>query len=189
MDGLAERLVGTWLLEAYVSDEPDGTVREPFGPDATGVLVYLPDGRMAVQVMDPRRPRWARGADGDERRAQVAAAAEGYIAYAGRFEVEDGPPAVVVHHVEISLVRRTGSAGRSGGSQRSTATAWSSAPSRSTSGAGPRSRACAGAARAEGEAVGRGRMVCAWSTPRSRSTSPRPAWATRSRPTRPTTRR
>jgi hypothetical protein len=104
VDGLAERLVGTWLLEAYVSDEPDGTVREPFGPDATGVLVYLPDGRMAVQVMDPRRPRWARGADGDERRAQVAAAAEGYIAYAGRFEVEDGPPAVVVHHVEISLV-------------------------------------------------------------------------------------
>src|SRR3712207_7628842 len=48
---LFRSLVGTWLLEAYVSDEPDGTVREPFGPDATGVLIYLPDGRMAVQVM------------------------------------------------------------------------------------------------------------------------------------------
>ena len=104
MDGLAAALVGTWVLEAYVSDEPDGTVREPFGPDATGVLIYLPDRRMAVQVMDPRRPRWARRAAPDERRAQVAAAAEGYIAYAGRFEVEEGPPAVVVHHVEISLV-------------------------------------------------------------------------------------
>lgn len=103
-DGLAGRLVGTWLLEGYLSDEPDGTVREPFGPDATGVLIYLPDGRMAVQVMDPRRPRWTRGAGDDERRAQAAAAAEGYIAYAGRFEVEEGPPAVVVHHVEISLV-------------------------------------------------------------------------------------
>ena len=59
---LAERLVGAWILESYEADDPDGTVRTPFGPDATGLLVYGADGRMTVQVMDPRRPRWERRA-------------------------------------------------------------------------------------------------------------------------------
>jgi hypothetical protein len=67
---------------------------------ATGVLVYGADGRMSVQVMDPRRPRWGREASDAER----SAGARGYIAYAGRFEVEESDPPVVVHHVEISLV-------------------------------------------------------------------------------------
>ena len=59
---LAERLVGAWVLESYEADDPDGTVRTPFGPDATGLLVYGADGRMTVQVMDPRRPPWERRA-------------------------------------------------------------------------------------------------------------------------------
>jgi hypothetical protein len=59
---------------------------------------------MTVQVMDPRRPRWERRAPEDERRAQVTAAADGYIAYAGRFEVEETAVPTVIHHVEISLV-------------------------------------------------------------------------------------
>jgi len=68
---LAERLVGAWVLESYEADDPDGTVRTPFGPDATGLLVYGADGRMTVQVMDPRRPPWERRAvtpDGDRLR-------------------------------------------------------------------------------------------------------------------------
>jgi lipocalin-like protein len=104
MTGLAARLVGTWLLEAYEAEDPDGTVSAPFGPDATGLLVYGADGRMAVQVMDPRRPRWDRRASEADRRAQVTAAADGYIAYAGRFEVEETPVPTVLHHVEWSLV-------------------------------------------------------------------------------------
>ena len=101
---LAERLVGAWILESYEAHDPDGTVRTPFGLDAAGLLVYGADGRMTVQVMDPRRPRWERRAPEDERRAQVTAAADGYIAYAGRFEVEETAVPTVIHHVEISLV-------------------------------------------------------------------------------------
>jgi hypothetical protein len=59
---------------------------------------------MAVQVMDPRRPRWKRRAPDAARRAQMSAAADGYIAYAGRYEVEETAAPIVVHHVEISLV-------------------------------------------------------------------------------------
>jgi hypothetical protein len=103
-DRLADRLVGPWILEAYEAEDPDGSVRAPFGPAPAGLLVYGPDGRMTVQVMDPRRPPWERRADGDERLRQMGAAADGYIAYAGRFDVEEDPVPTVVHHVEISLV-------------------------------------------------------------------------------------
>jgi hypothetical protein len=101
---LAERLVGAWVLEVYEAEDPDGTLREPFGPAPVGLLVYGADGRMAVQVMDPRRPRWERRAPEAARRAQMSAAADGYIAYAGRYEVEETAAPTVVHHVEISLV-------------------------------------------------------------------------------------
>jgi hypothetical protein len=102
---LAARLVGAWVLETYEAEDPDGTVREPFGPAPLGLLVYGADGRMAVQAMDLRRPRWERHASEAERRAQITAGADGYIAYAGRYEVEaGGGPPTVVHHVEISLV-------------------------------------------------------------------------------------
>ena len=101
---LRERLVGAWVLESYEARDPDGTTREPFGPEAAGLLVYGADGRMTVQVMDPRRPRWEREPTEVERQAERAAAADGYIAYAGRFEVEEGEEPFVVHHVEITLV-------------------------------------------------------------------------------------
>jgi hypothetical protein len=101
---LAARLVGAWVLETYVAEDPDGTLREPFGPAPVGLLVCGADG-LAVQVMDPRRPRWERRVPEAERRADLTAGAEGYIAYAGRYEVEaDGGTPTVVHHVEISLV-------------------------------------------------------------------------------------
>ena len=101
---LHERLVGSWVLESYEARDPDGAVHEPFGPAPVGLLVYGADGRMAVQAMDPRRPRWTRDASEDQRRAERTAAADGYIAYAGRFEVQDGEEPVVVHHVETSFV-------------------------------------------------------------------------------------
>ena len=102
---LAARLVGAWVLEAYEAEDADGIVRQPFGPAPVGLLVYGADGRMAVQVMDPRRPRWERRVAEAERRAQMTAGADGYIAYAGRYEVEaDGGAPTIVHHVEISLV-------------------------------------------------------------------------------------
>ena len=101
---LFERLVGSWALDSYEARDPDGTVHEPFGPEPAGLLVYGADGRMTVQAMDPRRPSWDRDAADEQRSAERTTAVDGYIAYAGRFEVEDGPEPVVVHHVEISLV-------------------------------------------------------------------------------------
>ena len=69
---------------------------------------------MAVQVMDPRRPAWERRADEPERLRQMGTGATGYIAYAGRFDVEEDPvpPSCTT---SSSTSSRTGSAARSGG--------------------------------------------------------------------------
>lgn len=80
---LREYLVGAWTLESYESSDVDGSnVRYPLGTDARGIIMYTADGY----------------ATGDE----LAAAARGYLAYAGPYSVlDDG---VIAHHVDVSLL-------------------------------------------------------------------------------------
>lgn len=95
---MRERLVGTWRLVSYETDERDGKRGKPYG-DAVGRLEYDDHGNMAGQVMRPSR---ARVELGDGSAQQVRAAYLGYIAYFGTYEVAaDG--ASVVHHVEGAL--------------------------------------------------------------------------------------
>jgi hypothetical protein len=78
----------------------DGTVAFPFGEDASGVLIYTPDGNMAVQMLTADRPRLNTddpiGGDVGER----AAAYSSCLAYFGTYEV-DGQS--VIHNVEAAL--------------------------------------------------------------------------------------
>ena len=92
---LASGLVGAWTLLAYEAiAEDDGTLGHPLGADAGGLLVYTDAGLMTVQLMRRERPPWARGG---------VPSAEGYLAYAGRFEVDEAAR-TVTHHVELSLL-------------------------------------------------------------------------------------
>ncbi len=93
-DALAARLVGAWSLVAYEAIAPDGTVEHPLGRNAAGLLVYTAGGLMTVQLMRPGRPPWTRDA---------APSPEGYLAYAGRYEVDEAAR-TVTHHVELSLL-------------------------------------------------------------------------------------
>ncbi|MCK8644126.1 lipocalin-like domain-containing protein [Mycobacterium colombiense] len=100
---LREYLVGAWTLESYESSDVDGSnVRYPLGTDARGIIMYTADGYMSAQLMRADRPPIARAdlqlATGDE----LAAAARGYLAYAGPYSVlDDG---VIAHHVDVSLL-------------------------------------------------------------------------------------
>jgi hypothetical protein len=95
---MKERLVGTWRLVSYETDEQDGKRGKPYG-DAVGRLDYDERGNMSGQVMRPGRPRVELG-EGNAQ--QVRAAYIGYIAYFGTYEVAaDGRS--VVHHVHGSL--------------------------------------------------------------------------------------
>ena len=93
-------VVGTWRLKRWEARGADGQVAYPLGPDALGSLIYTPGGHMSVAMMRAGRPPFAGddllGGTAEER----AAAAAGYVAYSGRYEVRDG---AVVHRVELSL--------------------------------------------------------------------------------------
>ncbi len=103
---LQSQLAGTWRLHSYETVHANGSIDYPFGEDAKGLLVYTADGFMNGQVMRCDRehlPRGYRLEDATEEATRAAVAAfTGYIAYCGRYEVDEST-GEVVHHVEASL--------------------------------------------------------------------------------------
>lgn len=93
-------LKGTWRLLSWRRVAQDGSVTYPFGDDATGILMYGGDGRMAVQMTAARRPGIpttdALGGDIESR----AAAYSTCLAYFGSWEVQGDS---VIHRIDASL--------------------------------------------------------------------------------------
>ena len=93
-------LVGAWAYHRWRITYADGRVTEPFGEDATGLLLYTADGRMSATIMAAGRAPFAaanpRAATLEER----AGAFDGYFSYAGRWRLVDGK---VLHEVEVAL--------------------------------------------------------------------------------------
>ena len=77
------KLAGTWKLISFHSKDSSGQTTYPFGKDAQGRLIYEPDGRMAAQLMNPNRPRFASDDPLVTSEAEVRAAFGGYTAYSG----------------------------------------------------------------------------------------------------------
>lgn len=108
-DGLSEErnrlvtmnpLIGTWQLVSFEVRDADGRVDAPFGADPVGFITYTADGFMSIHFGRPDRAvlavnDWRAATD-----AEIAAAARGYLAYCGTYEVQDGK---VVHRVDLSL--------------------------------------------------------------------------------------
>ena len=101
-DSLAARLIGTWRLQSFVSRRGD-VERYPFGADAMGLLVYTATGHMSGQLMRGGRPSIGAGTLGGGSDSDVRAAATGYVAYAGTFDVDEAD-SIVMHHVALSLL-------------------------------------------------------------------------------------
>jgi hypothetical protein len=91
---------GVWRLVAWRRIEEGGDVTYPLGEDASGLLIYTADFRMAVQMVAAGRPAIASddalGGDIEQR----AAAYSTCLAYFGTYEVQGD---VVVHRLEASL--------------------------------------------------------------------------------------
>ena len=97
------KLVGTWKLISFRSQDPGGRTAYPFGKDARGRLIYEADGRMAVQLMNPNRPRFTSDDPLVTSEAEVRAAFGGYTAYYGTYSVNPDE-LTIVHHVEAALL-------------------------------------------------------------------------------------
>jgi hypothetical protein len=96
-------LAGTWKLVSFHIQDSNGRITYPFGKAARGRLNYEPDGRMAVQLMDPNRPSFASGDPLVTSEAEVRAAFGGYTAYYGTYSVNPDDR-TIVHHIEAALL-------------------------------------------------------------------------------------
>jgi hypothetical protein len=85
------QFVGAWKLIQQVEIR-DGNETFPRGENPTGLLIYLADGTMSVQLM-----RTDRGRFNDMSSLQTAL--EEYLGYYGRYTVDEAA-SIVVHHVE-----------------------------------------------------------------------------------------
>jgi hypothetical protein len=97
------QLVGSWKLISFHSQDSTGRITYPFGKDARGRLIYEPDGRMAVQLMDSNRPRFTTNDPLVTSEAEVRAAFGGYTAYYGTYSVNPDEK-TIVHHIEAALL-------------------------------------------------------------------------------------
>ena len=100
---LHEKLVGAWELVSYEArSENDQRTVHPLGEDASGYVMYTPDGHVSVQIMRPGRPLYQVPGPGEGTVAELAEAAAGYLAYSGSYHVVDN--SVVVHEIDVSLL-------------------------------------------------------------------------------------
>ncbi|MCE4964114.1 lipocalin-like domain-containing protein [Staphylococcus haemolyticus] len=102
MAELKEQLIGTWKLVRYQDEDKDGNIFFPLGKDATGFIMYNPDGYMSAQLMQQGRKAYESGDLHTGTKDEMAEAAHGYVAYSGRFElVEEN--STVYHTMEVSM--------------------------------------------------------------------------------------
>ena len=97
--------VGTWRLVSMEGRSSDDTVTYPLGADARGFLIYTADGYMSVVISRAERTRFGTSDILAGSQEHLAEAAESYISYAGRFQVQGE---WVRHSVEVSLFPRLG---------------------------------------------------------------------------------
>ena len=93
-------VIGSWALLSWENLGADGQVSHPMGLDAVGYLIYSVDGRFSVTISRADRAKSAGGDLLGGTLEEKARAAEGFVAYAGRYTFHGDP---VVHHVELSL--------------------------------------------------------------------------------------
>jgi Lipocalin-like domain len=87
-------ICGVWLLQSYrLENTSTGERIEPFGADPSGVLILLPEGRMAGLVTPSDRAQPVTEAD-------QAEAFQKLIAYSGRFRLD--PPDRFVTNVDVA---------------------------------------------------------------------------------------
>ena len=103
MQSLFSRLIGTWGLISYSLEDPTGAVHFPFDRDATGFLMYSPDGYMSAQMMAQKRANYLSGDIHNGKPEEMSSAANGYLAYSGPFYVDE-PTQEVTHMMSVSLL-------------------------------------------------------------------------------------
>ncbi len=96
-----EMLLGTWKLVSSVGVYSDGRVTHNYGEKPEGLLVYDSLGNFSGQIQGQGRPLFESGNLLKGEPEEIKAAFEGYVAYYGKYEVDE-EAASLTHHVEGS---------------------------------------------------------------------------------------
>lgn len=91
---------GAWAYHAWRITYEDGRVTEPFGPGASGLLLYTHDGFMSACIMAGDRAPFACPNPRDATLRERAGAFDGYFSYAGRWRLRG---TTVEHEVTVAL--------------------------------------------------------------------------------------
>lgn len=102
MTTLKEGIIGVWELLAFEDQDEEGNKIYPFGKDAKGFIVYHPDGYVSAQLMKQGRTPYESGDLLNGTLEEMAEAANGFLAYVGRFDVieEEGK---LIHYMDVCL--------------------------------------------------------------------------------------
>ncbi|SRR5690242_19539333 len=102
-DDLRTNLIGAWTLQSYEARSIDGSnTIYPLGVDPQGIIMYTPDGYMSAQLMCSGRAPFSDDDIHSPRQDELAAAAGGYLTYAGPYTVVGDD--LIAHHVALSLL-------------------------------------------------------------------------------------
>jgi hypothetical protein len=98
-----QSLIGTWSLVEYKAVRADnGFTSHPMGPKAQGFLIYSPEGFVSAQLMEPGAPEFSDADIGGGTKDELYRAMKHYLAYCGRFELEELDGKVLVkHHMDV----------------------------------------------------------------------------------------
>lgn len=100
---LKNKFIGTWKLVSAEAQRPNGEVTPyRYEAGAIGYIMYDATGHMAVQLMQPNRPKFASGDLDKGAPEEIKAAFDGYGAYFGTYEIHEAE-GFVIHYVEGSL--------------------------------------------------------------------------------------
>ena len=97
---IIRHLIGTWRLVSFHIKTADGQVTYPFGRDAVGYYLFAESGYTSVAIMGAHRPKFGAGDILGGTTEEKVAAAEAYISYCGKYEIQADK---LVVHVEVSF--------------------------------------------------------------------------------------
>ena len=99
----ADKFVGVWRLLSVEYRTDDGAIVEsPFGAEAEGTIMYDSLGNMSAQIARKNRPQFSSADRGAATVEEKKAAFESYVAYFGRYRVDERE-GTVTHEVQQAL--------------------------------------------------------------------------------------
>ena len=102
MTTLKEQIVGVWSLVSFVDQNQNGNTFYPLGEDAMGFIMYHPEGYMSAQLMKQGHAPYQSEDMLKGTTEEMAEAAHGYMAYAGKYDVNE-EERTLIHHMGVSM--------------------------------------------------------------------------------------